>query len=201
MWLGREVAGQIFAERFSHRSKVRPCGGCTEPHRISAFCTTWVSTICDELPREQYMFATGKAAIGRLQLLDEIFGPARREFLMTIGLRGGWRVADIGCGIGLATLWIAESNAAAMGLKNRSFHQASAYETGLRADSFDLAYSRFLMCHLKHPVTMHSKRWGICLRKGGCPEVCWKSSFESDGSPPKTCDRFWAISQTRRAVR
>ena len=42
------------------------------------------------------MLATGKAAIGRLQLLDEIFGPAKREFLMTIGLRGGWRVADIG---------------------------------------------------------------------------------------------------------
>lgn len=113
------------------------------------------------------MLATGKAAIGRLQLLDEIFGPAKREFLMTIGLRGGWRVADIGCGIDLVTLWIAEqvgrtgwasavdvsfeqlrvakSNAAVVGLKNMSFHQASAYETGLRADSFDLVYSRAVL--------------------------------------------------------
>ena len=103
-------------------------------------------------PDEEYMLATGDAAIARLRLLDEIFGPATREFLMAIGLHGGWRVADIGCGIGLVTLWIAEqvgrngwvsavdgsfeqlrvakSNAAVVGLNNISFHQAGCRQPG-----------------------------------------------------------------------
>jgi hypothetical protein len=58
--------------------------------------------------REEYMLATGDAAVARLRLLDEIFGPATREFPAAIGLRRGWRAADIGCGIGLVALWIAE---------------------------------------------------------------------------------------------
>ena len=113
--------------------------------------------------RKEYILATGDSAIVRLRLLDEIFGPATREFLTTIGLRRGWRVADIGCGIGLVALWIAaqvgrdgwvsavdlsfeqlrvaKSNAAVAGLKNISFHQASAYKTGLPANSFDLVCS------------------------------------------------------------
>ena len=133
-------------------------------------------------PGEEYMLATGDAAIVRLRLLDEIFGPATREFMTTIGLRCGWRVADIGCGIGLVALWIAEqvgrngcvsavdlsfeqlrvakSNAAVAGLKNISFHQASAYETGLQAESFDLVYSRFLMCPSPTPDR--------CAKRDGC---------------------------------
>ena len=174
-------------------------------------------------PREEYMLATGKAAIGRLRLLDEIFGPATREFLMTIGLRRGWRVADIGCGIGLVTLWIAEqvgrsgwasavdvsfeqlrlakSNAAAVGLKNMSFHQASAYEIGLRADSFDLVYSRFLMCHLKHPVNA-LKEMGALLKKGGvlvC-EDCDDSSIVTD-PPTRAYTRLVEISRAVDAKR
>jgi SAM-dependent methyltransferase len=172
---------------------------------------------------EEYMLATGDAAIARLQLLDEIFGPATREFLMTIGLRGGWRVADIGCGIGPVTLWIAEqvggngwvsavdvsleqlrvakSNAAVVGLKNISFHQASAYETGLRADSFNLVYSRFLMCHLKRPVDA-LKEMGALLKKGGvlvC-EDCDDSSIVTD-PPTRAYTRLVEISRAVDAKR
>jgi 2-polyprenyl-3-methyl-5-hydroxy-6-metoxy-1,4-benzoquinol methylase len=103
-------------------------------------------------------------------MLGEIFGPHSRELLARAGLTQGMRVADIGCGTGLVSLWIAaqlgaegsatgvdmsgeqlrmaEKNAVAAALTNISFHQASAYDTNLPRTKFDLAYSRFLMCHL-----------------------------------------------------
>ena len=53
------------------------------------------------------MMATGEAAARRLQLIDSIFGPSTRELLISSGLRVGWRVADIDCGVGLVSFWIA----------------------------------------------------------------------------------------------
>ena len=121
-----------------------------------------------------YILATGEAGARRLLLLDEIFGFHSREVLGRAGLAQGMRVADIGCGTGLVSLWIAtqvgdrgsvagvdmsgeqlriaEKNAAAAGLTNVSFQEASAYETKLPRGQFDLVYSRFLMCHLADPA-------------------------------------------------
>jgi len=172
---------------------------------------------------EEYILATGDAAAVRLRLLDEIFGPGTREFLTAIGLRPGWRVADIGCGIGLVALWIAEqvgqkgqvfavdvsaeqlrvaeSNAAAAGLKNISFHQASAYHTGLPRESFDLVCSRFLMCHLQRPVDA-LKEMGALVRKGGlltC-EDCDDSSIVTD-PPSRAYTRLIEIGRTVHARR
>ena len=169
------------------------------------------------------MLATGDTAIIRLRLLDEIFGPATREFLTTIGLRRGWRVADIGCGIGLVALWIAEQvgrngwvsavdvsgdqlrvakrNAAVAGLKNLSFHQASAYETGLPRGSFDLVCSRFLMCHLQQPVDA-LKEMGALLKRGcvlSC-EDCDDSSIATD-PPTRAYTRLVEISRAVDAKR
>jgi SAM-dependent methyltransferase len=173
--------------------------------------------------RKDYILATGDSAIVRLRLLDEIFGPATQEFLTTIGLRRGWRVADIGCGIGLVALWIAEqvgrdgwvsavdlsfeqlrvakSNAAVAGLKNISFHQASAYKTGLPANSFDLVCSRFLMCHLTRPVDA-LKEMGALLKKGSvlACEDCDDSSIVTD-PPTRAYTRLVEISQALDAKR
>ena len=121
-----------------------------------------------------YVLAVGEAAARRLLMLDEIFGPHSRELLVRAGLTQGMRVADIGCGTGLVSLWIAaqlgaggsvtgvdmsgeqlriaEKNAVAAGLTNISFHQASAHDTNLLRTQFDLVYSRFLMCHLTNPA-------------------------------------------------
>jgi SAM-dependent methyltransferase len=169
------------------------------------------------------MLATGDAAVVRLRLLDEIFGPGTREFLKTTGLHSGWRVADIGCGIGLVALWIAEqvggngwvsavdvsseqlqvakSNAAMAGLKNISFHQGSAYETGLPRASFDLVCSRFLMCHLQRPLEA-LKEMGALLKKGGvltC-EDCDDSSIVTE-PPTRAYTRLVEISRAVDAKR
>ncbi len=120
------------------------------------------------------MLATGDQASDRLLLLNEIFGPNSEQLLRHVGLSAGMRVAEIGCGSGLLSLWmadivgpsgavagvdlspdqlaVAKRNASAAGLRNFSLHQASACETNLPRESFDLVYSRFLLCHLPDPV-------------------------------------------------
>lgn len=121
-----------------------------------------------------YILATGEAAASRLEMLEEIFGPHSRRLLEKAGLSKGLRVADIGCGTGLVSLWIAtqvgaegrvvgvdmsceqlkvaQANAATAGLTNVSFQEGSAYETNLPSGQFDMIYSRFLMCHISEPA-------------------------------------------------
>ncbi len=138
--------------------------------------------------RSGYMLATGCEAVTRLKLLDEIFGSGSRDLLNQAGLAPGMRVTEIGCGTGLVAMWlagvvgmagfiaavdansaqlaVARRSAAAAGLKNISFHAASAYDTGLRRESFDMAYSRFLMCHLVEPVKALAEMRAL-LKPGG----------------------------------
>jgi SAM-dependent methyltransferase len=135
-----------------------------------------------------YMLATGEAALSRLEMLEKIFGPQSRELLGRAGLAKGMRVADIGCGAGLVSLWIAsqigtsgsivgidasseqlrvaEKNAAAAGLSNASFHEGTAYETNLARGQFDLVYSRFLMCHVSEPAKAIREMSGLLKPEG-----------------------------------
>lgn len=138
--------------------------------------------------RQSYVLATGEAAAARLRLLDEIFGPATRELLTDLGLAEGWNVAEVGCGSGLVSLWMAErvgesgsvaaldpsteqlqvakKEAGRRAISNISFHSADAYQTSLPREAFDLVYSRFVMCHLTDPVRA-LKEMRSLLRKGG----------------------------------
>ncbi len=138
--------------------------------------------------RTGYVLATGDAAANRLRLLHDIFGPGTCELLRRAGLTRGMRVAEIGCGTGLVTSWIASEvgpsgavfasdvsheqlnvaarNAAEAGLKNVSFQPASAYKTNLPRGAFDLVYSRFLMCHLTEPAKALAEMRAL-LKPGG----------------------------------
>ena len=137
-------------------------------------------------PEPRYMLATGECAARRLQLIDRIFGSATRGFLLRCGLRRGSRVAEIGCGVGLVSFWMAEQGASVVAvdgkqaqvetaakyarersIANIEFRTADAYNTGLPRASFDVVYSRFLMCHLPEPVRALRemrellKSWGV----------------------------------------
>jgi len=138
--------------------------------------------------QKPYILATGEKAVSRLDLLERIFGPATRELLSAAGLSSGMRVAEIGCGIGLTARWVStqvrpggsvagvdssaeqlrigEKSAAEAGFTNLSFCEGSAYETGLPRDSFDLVYSRFLLCHVADPARALAEMSSL-LKRGG----------------------------------
>src|SRR5215472_17875835 len=109
----------------------------------------------------KYALATGEAAAYRLGILHDLYGPGTRRVLLESGLRGGMRVADLGCGVGMVTALLAElvgpwghvvgidsSGAQLAQARERlngagsqvSFVEASATDTGLPPGSFDLVY-------------------------------------------------------------
>ena len=122
--------------------------------------------------RGDYVLATGNAAANRLRILHNVYGPGARELLLRSGIKRGMSVVDLGCGVGLTTQLLAElvgptgevvgvdysaaqvEQARALlpaGLSNVRFVEASATDTGLRRESFDVVYCRFLLIHLQDP--------------------------------------------------
>ena len=137
---------------------------------------------------DNYIFPTGAAAAPRLLLLEKIYGPSTRMLLEEIGLMAGFRVAEVGCGVGLTLchlaravgptgrvlaidisreqLQIARSNVGQMGLKNVDFIEASATMIGLPSTSVDLVFSRLLLSHIRQPAQALAKFRRI-LKVGG----------------------------------
>jgi ubiquinone/menaquinone biosynthesis C-methylase UbiE len=158
-----------------------------------------------------YALATGPAAVRRLHLLHKIYAPAGRRILLQAGLRKGMRVADFGCGVGMVTRMLAEivgpsgsvvgidvdeaqleeaANWCAQGaLANCSFVTASAENTGLPRNSFDLVYCRFLLLHLPDPMSCLQEMQSV-LKPGGIL-VVEDGDLQSGGSvPPSAHDEF-----------
>jgi SAM-dependent methyltransferase len=158
----------------------------------------------------EYVLATGRAAAHRLRILHSLYGPGARRVLLQAGLRPGMRVADLGCGVGMVTTLLADlvgptgqvvgvdfSGAQVAqarellppGFSNVSFVQASATDTGLPQESFDLVYCRFLLIHLTEP--MQALREMHKLLKPGGILVCEDGDVTSAGSePPSALSAF-----------
>jgi tRNA A58 N-methylase Trm61 len=54
-----------------------------------------------------YILTTGAQDVERLRLLNLVYGPASHAVLRQAGLAEGLRVAEMGCGTGNVTCWIA----------------------------------------------------------------------------------------------
>jgi ubiquinone/menaquinone biosynthesis C-methylase UbiE len=150
-----------------------------------------------------YVLATGSAAANRLRILHNIYGPGARSLLVRSGLRQGMRVADLGCGVGMVTQMLAElvgptgevigvdfskaqvEQAKALlpaGITNVEFIEASATDTGLARESFDLVYCRFLLIHLPEPKAALREMYQL-LKPNGLL-VCEDGDLTSAGSEP-----------------
>jgi SAM-dependent methyltransferase len=121
-----------------------------------------------------YILATGAQDVERLRLLNQVYGPASHAVLRQAGLAEGLRVAEIGCGTGNVTCWIARQigqrgavigidknqpqieqarrQAAEQKLTNVTFQEGDAYTPGLPSESFDMAYCRLVLMHLQRPL-------------------------------------------------
>jgi 2-polyprenyl-3-methyl-5-hydroxy-6-metoxy-1,4-benzoquinol methylase len=156
----------------------------------------------DRLPSGRYVLATGEAAAYRLSILHGLYGPGTRRVLLESGLRRGMRIADIGCGVGLVSALLADlvgprglvvgadasgaqinqARARWDGGTNLCFVQASATDTGLPREWFDLVYCRFLLIHLPDPE--RALREMRALLKPNGILVCEEGDLTSAGSEP-----------------
>jgi SAM-dependent methyltransferase len=171
----------------------------------------------------KYALATGEAADYRLRILHDLYGPGTRRVLLESGLRGGMRVADLGCGVGMVTALLAElvgprgqvvgvdfSGAQLTQARRRlndgganiRFVEASATETGLSPGSFDLVYCRFLLIHLPEPERALSEMFAL-LKPDGIL-VCEDGDLTASGSEPSSAlDAFadlWGRLGPRRGL-
>lgn len=122
---------------------------------------------------EYYVLATGREGEQRLELLNTVYGPSSEKLFADLDIGPGMSVADIGCGTGDVTCWlagrvgksgtavgvdtsadqlaIARQRAQEQGLTQMRFVMANAYSTGLPRAAFDLVCCKSLLSHLQRP--------------------------------------------------
>jgi len=85
-----------------------------------------------------------------------------------------------------AQIETAGNYSAQQGFANIGFHAANAYETGLPRKSFDLVFSRFLMCHVPEPARAISEMRSLLKVGGvlGCEDYEQQSVISE---PPSRC--------------
>jgi SAM-dependent methyltransferase len=162
-------------------------------------------------PAAPYVLATGPGAVRRLHVLHDIYSPKGRKVLVRAGLRKGMKVADFGCGVGVTSRMLAgmvgcsgsvtgvDIDAAQLeqakqwcaegGWTNTHFRQASAYETGLPRDSFDVVYCRFLLLHLSDPAACLREMKAV-LKPGGVVVVEDGDLASATSIPPSAMNAF-----------
>jgi SAM-dependent methyltransferase len=204
----------------SRKNHISPRSGGTERP-----CQVKGAGHCNSQPTAelQYALATGEAATYRLHVLHNVYGPGTRRLLRDAGLRRGMRVADLGCGVGMVTALLAEivgpegevvgvdysgaqlaqARAHTVGTaKNIKFVEASAADTGLPRESFDLVYSRFLLIHLPDPEA--ALREMLALLKPNGILVCEDGDLTTADSQPKSAlqafSGLWAGLGPKRGV-
>lgn len=171
----------------------------------------------------QYVLITGDAGAARLRLLHDVYGASTEALLTELGLAEGMRAADIGCGTGTVSRWMARAvgpngavvgvdlsqaqlevarrDAADCGLTQLTFRHGDAYETGLPRERFDLVYCRFLLCHLADPDRALTEMCAL-LKPGGvlvADDVDVGSIFSDPPSPDidRMRDLMLAVGRSR----
>jgi SAM-dependent methyltransferase len=172
-----------------------------------------------DLSRDEssYLLPTGLSGAYRLRVQDRAYAPSTRRILADAGLKAGSHVAEIGCGIGVVTSWIAarvtpggsvvavdasESQleiarleASSAGVTNVTFLVTDAAHTGLPRASFDLVCSRFLLAHLPHRIEALQEM--LALLKPGGAIVCEEGDPTTTFSYPPCAAYQWMVDRAR----
>lgn len=154
-----------------------------------------------------YIFQGGAGAAERLSSVNQILGVHSRSCLTEAGLRAGSHVIDVGCGTGEMTLWLAKTvgdggsvvaidpdprqvavtrrSLEANGCGNVALMVCGVPTDELPRETFDLAYVRLVLMHVREPEA------ALCsviktLKRGGtlvCEEATASSAFACPPSP------------------
>ena len=122
---------------------------------------------------DDYVLPTGEDDESRLDLIHAVYGSVSVKGLEAARIGEASRVADIGCGTGTVSRWIAQrigpagrvdaidiapeqvdiarSTPASPGTAQIEYHVASAYEPALPEHAFDIVFARLVLCHLQEP--------------------------------------------------
>jgi ubiquinone/menaquinone biosynthesis C-methylase UbiE len=133
-----------------------------------------------------YSLGFGEADVDRLVLLNEHYNPTSRALLESVGLRAGSAIADVGCGHGAMTAWMAE-RVGPTGLvyavdvseqqldvarqRIGNVPQVRFVPSGIetlpgKLEPVDFVYARFLLLHLADPASA-VRQMASLLRTGG----------------------------------
>lgn len=122
---------------------------------------------------DKYVLPTGTDDAARLDVIHAVYGPVSIKGLEAAAVSTAARVADIGCGTGTVSRWMAArmgasgrvdaidiapeqievAKAAPVNAGSAAIHYqvGSAYEPGLPENAFDVVFCRLVLCHLKEP--------------------------------------------------
>lgn len=135
-----------------------------------------------------YAIKGGRSGRERLRVLSQVLQAGTHDFLDRFSIRPGMACLDVGCGGGDVTrelarrvgasgrvvgvdmdatqLGIVRAEAAAQNIRNIDYRVANVTDPPPDLSSFDLVYTRFLLCHLSKPTEVLS--WMVrCLKPGG----------------------------------
>jgi SAM-dependent methyltransferase len=153
---------------------------------------------------DHYILASDRSGHERLRMLCELHDPHTRLLLLKVGLGAGHRYIEFGCGLGYVARWVATRAADVTaidlskehldearrlgvdaGLHNIAWINASIYEPGQPANTFDYAYARWIFTHLKRPVDAMRNVFEV-LKPGGvlvCEEPDISTLYTEPVSP------------------
>ena len=161
---------------------------------------------------QAYVIKGGRSGRERLRVLSHVLQGGTLNFLDKLGLRPGMACMDVGCGGGdvtrelarrvgssgrvvgldmdLAQLEIIRSEAVAQNITNIDYRAADVSNPPSDLGTFDVVYTRFLLCHLKKPGNVLS--WMVkCLKPNGVLAVEDSDSTGHFCYPPVPAfDRF-----------
>ncbi len=135
-----------------------------------------------------YVLPTGKDDAARLDTIHSVYGAVSLRGLEAASIGTATRAADIGCGTGTVSRWmaarmgaqarvdaidiapeqieVARATASEAGAGAIHYRVGSAYEPGLPEDAFDLVFCRLVLCHLNEPEKAVAEMARL-LRPGG----------------------------------